>query len=63
MLMVVAVPSTVSAMAILTTISVRESSEDVKLSWDVAVLNKALRQYEVSGGVSGKPGRPPELAG
>jgi Chitobiase/beta-hexosaminidase C-terminal domain/Domain of unknown function (DUF5122) beta-propeller len=48
--MTVAILSTVTAMAVYTATTVRSSSENVKLVRDVAVLNKALRQYEVFGG-------------
>jgi hypothetical protein len=48
--MSIAILSTVTSFAVYTAVSVRSSSEEVKLGRDVAVLNKALRQYEMSGG-------------
>ncbi|MDB6071382.1 MAG: hypothetical protein JWL81_2553 [Verrucomicrobiales bacterium] len=48
--MAVAVLSTVGAFGIYTTTTMREAGENTKLERDVAVLNKALRQYELFGG-------------
>lgn len=48
--MSLAIFSTVGAFGVYAATSMRSSSENVKLMRDVAVLNKALRQYEVFGG-------------
>lgn len=49
-LMTVAIVSTVGAFGIYAGTSMREAGENTKLERDVAVLNKALRQYEMFGG-------------
>ncbi len=48
--MSIAMVSTITSFGIYALSSLRSSSEEVKLGRDVAVLNRALRQYEMAGG-------------
>ena len=49
-MMTVAIMSTIAAFGIMGVSTMQSSSDGVKLTRDVAVLNKALRQYELFGG-------------